>query len=443
MRYAPPGLCLNDFAVLASPAGRPGWRVLHLQGPPALPFDAAVLETSYGTATSADLLHWEPGPPVFGVGLPGAFDDAAIWTMSLAEIPGGMVMFYTGVTEPAVPNQAIGLAYSDRRDGTGWRRAGRRPVVEADPRWYRTGPGMAWRDPFVVDDRDRSGRWVMVVCARAADMPPEAGGCVGWATSDDLEHWEVQPPLLLPGDISELECPVLERDEFGWLLLGSIGPEHAIHAWRAPELTGPWTRLGRIAPVGAYAPRLTTADGARMLLHTERRRAGLTDTGELVRGVLAQPKLCLPDPGLGLRLRWWPGAERALDSGSESLGAGDGVARIAVDEPERVTITLAGRRTIEIGCTSTEVSLGYPGLPPLWREPVREPARESVRVLRYGEFTEVYLDDTWVLSAPVYSGPTPRVSAVADGAAVDVTCRACFGPADRRDDLSAVGARVR
>ena len=49
VRYHPPGMCLNDFSLLDC---ADGWRVLHLQGPPVHPFDAATLETSFGLARS-------------------------------------------------------------------------------------------------------------------------------------------------------------------------------------------------------------------------------------------------------------------------------------------------------------------------------------------------------------------------------------------------------
>jgi hypothetical protein len=77
MYYAPPGLCLNDFSVLATPDG---WRVLHLQAPPLDPFDATILETSYGLAHSTDLVNWRPLGPAFGIARSGAFDDSAVWT---------------------------------------------------------------------------------------------------------------------------------------------------------------------------------------------------------------------------------------------------------------------------------------------------------------------------------------------------------------------------
>jgi beta-fructofuranosidase len=183
---------LNDFAVLE---GDDGWHLLHLQAAPVSPFDAAAQETSYGHAHSTDLVRWEPCAAVFGIAPPGRFDDSAIWTMSTIDHPeGGLYMFYTGVcNRPHPATQAIGLAWSPRRDGTGWRRARPEPVCTADPRWYRTDAHQAWRDPFVVRD-DESGEWVLFVAARESGLPPALGGCIATAVSTDLTSWAVLPP---------------------------------------------------------------------------------------------------------------------------------------------------------------------------------------------------------------------------------------------------------
>lgn len=62
---------------------------MRLQAPPLRPFDASVLETSYGLARSTDLVGWEPLGPAFGIGRPGSFDDSDVWTMSHVPRPEG------------------------------------------------------------------------------------------------------------------------------------------------------------------------------------------------------------------------------------------------------------------------------------------------------------------------------------------------------------------
>jgi len=82
MRYSPPGFCLNDFEIVRKDDY---YHLIHLQGPPVYPFDAARLETSYGHAISHDLISWETQAPVFGISRFPRFDDSAIWTMSVVE----------------------------------------------------------------------------------------------------------------------------------------------------------------------------------------------------------------------------------------------------------------------------------------------------------------------------------------------------------------------
>ncbi|WP_236244666.1 mucin-1 [Streptomyces sp. CC210A] len=456
MRYAPPGLCVNDFAVLR--AGDGTYTVLHLQGPWTEDFDHLRMETSYGRATSVDLVRWEAQGPAFGTGLPGRFDQRAVWTMHPFRHGDGMAMLYTGMgglTPGGWPLQAVGLAYSDRLDGTGWRRHGTGPVVEADPRWYRTGEHMGWRDPFVVRNDDDTA-WAMVVCASDASLPVDRGGCVGLATSTDLEHWEVHPPLISPGDVDELECPVLERlDDGSWLLLGSIGATRGFEAWTAPRLKGPWRRRGQLGPSGAYAPRVVTApDGSRVVLHTTPRRVGLTDAGAPCRGMLAQPKLLVTPADAPPYLAWWPGLDRWLgttptgtgEPGAEEIGGAEllhAVGDVTVTGPVDVVLR---RRPAGAGAEpaltvsydgAAELRISGPGGAVLARTSLGTPAR-SLRVLTVGEYVEVYADGVFVLTALSYSGRPVAWTAAAEGGVRRVPVRPVRLPDPARDDASAV-----
>ncbi|MGR3934115.1 mucin-1 [Streptomyces sp. BRA346] len=443
MRYAPPGLCVNDFALLRDEDGT--YAVLHLQGPWTSEFDHLRMETSYGRATSTDLVGWRPEGTVFGNGLPGRFDQQAVWTMHLVPHGGGMAMFYTGVsglTAGGWPLQSVGLAYSDRTDGTGWRRHGTGPVVEADARWYRTGERMGWRDPFVVRD-DASDGWVMVVCAADASLPVEVSGCVAWATSDDLEHWTVHPPLISPGDVDELECPVLERlDDGSWLLIGSIGATRGFEAWTAPRLRGPWTHRGPLGPTGSYAPRVIAApDGSRVVLHTTPRRVGLTDSGERCRGMLAQPKSLVTPDGSAPRLEWWAGLDAwLLEETTEPVphAVGD------VEVSGRVEITLRTGEdgpALVVGCDGKNLWVTGPVGVPLGETVLTEPAA-TLRILTVGEYVEVYADGVFVLTTLCYAGRPAPWTAVTEGRAEGRTrtlpVRPVRLPDPDRDDASAV-----
>ncbi|NBM14495.1 mucin-1 [Streptomyces sp. GC420] len=445
MRYAPPGLCVNDFALLDDEAGT--YTVLHLQGPWTERFDHLSMETSYGRATSTDLVRWEPRGTAFGTGLPGRFDQRAVWTMHPFRHEGGMAMFYTGVsglTPGGLPLQAVGLAHSDRVDGTGWRRHGTGPVVEADGRWYRTGEHMAWRDPFVVRNDDDTG-WVMVICASDASLPVERSGCVALAVSEDLEHWEVRPPLISPGDIDELECPVLERLEEGWLLIGCVGATNSFEAWSAPRLDGPWERHGPLGPSGAYAPRVTTApDGARVVLHTTPRRVGLTDAGARCRGMLAQPKTLVTSGGSAPRLQWWDGLDGWL--GAETVRpALHALADVDVerdgDEPLEVVLRTdlpgGGRPSLTVGCHGRKLWAAGPGGSRLCGTELPDPAR-TLRILTVGEYVEVYADEVFVLTTMCYSGHAAPWTVSTPATTRRLPVRPVRLPDQDRDDASAV-----
>jgi hypothetical protein len=337
--------------------------------------------------------------------------------------------------------QSVGLAYSDRTDGTNWRRHGSAPVVEADPRWYRTGKQMGWRDPFVVRDEETDG-WVMVVCASDASLPVEVSGCVALATSDDLEHWTVHPPLVSPGDVDELECPVLERlDDGSWLLLGSIGATRGFESWTAPSLRGPWTRRGPLGPTGSYAPRIIAApDGSRVVVHTTPRQVGLTDTGDRCRGMLAQPKSLVTPEGSAPRLEWWPGLNAWL--GEETVGPVlHAVGDIGISGPVEITLrtdTPGGDRpALAVGCDGKNLWITGPGGTRLSETVLTEPAA-TLRILTVGEYVEVYADNVFALTTLCYSGHATTWTAVIEGHEHTVPVCPVRLPAPHRDDASAI-----
>jgi hypothetical protein len=154
-----------------------------------------------GHATSTDLTNWtEHADAVIPDDAP-AFDDLATWTGSVVRGDDGKWrMFYTAVSRAEGGlEQRISSVVSD--DLFTWRREPERQVLEPDARWYETAstrqwPDQAWRDPWVFRDQDG---WHMLVTARANRGAPDDRGVIGHATSQDLVHWTVQPPLSEPG----------------------------------------------------------------------------------------------------------------------------------------------------------------------------------------------------------------------------------------------------
>lgn len=154
-----------------------------------------------GHATSTDLTTWtEHADAVIPDDSP-AVDDLATWTGSVVrEDDGAWRMFYTAVSRADDGlQQRIASVVSD--DLYTWHREPDRQVLEPDPRWYETvetrqWPDQAWRDPWVFRDQ---GTWHMLITARANRGAPDNRGVIGHATSPDLKHWTVLPPLSEPG----------------------------------------------------------------------------------------------------------------------------------------------------------------------------------------------------------------------------------------------------
>ncbi len=161
-------------------------------------------------ATSPDLRDWTYHGLAFEPP-DGAWDDLAQWTGCTIRGDDGLwKMFYTGVSVAnGVADQRIGLQESD--DLVHWRRCGDKPLVSADPRWYKTTgvngevrASETWRDPYVFRDLGGDG-WHMYTSARQKGAPPHNDAVIGHARSHDLVHWEVQPPLTEPAGFGEIE----------------------------------------------------------------------------------------------------------------------------------------------------------------------------------------------------------------------------------------------
>lgn len=160
---------------------------------------------SLGHAVSTDAEHWTLLPDAIVQAESPSFDDRAIWTGCTVRRPdGGLRIFYTGNSRSdAGFVQRIGWADSD--DGITFTRTCARPL-EADPRWYKKAgedsPDEHWRDPFVFE---HEGVWHMLITAQLKETDRLHAGVIGHAVSEDLDHWEVLPPLSGPCQFGQLE----------------------------------------------------------------------------------------------------------------------------------------------------------------------------------------------------------------------------------------------
>ena len=219
--------------------------------------EARHYRASIGHAVSTDLTDWTRVEDALVRSDAPAFDDLATWTGSIVRGDDGLWrMFYTGSTlaPDGVKNiQSIGVATSE--DLYGWTKSDANPILTADPRWYETlSPDWhdeAFRDPWVFRDPTGEG-WHMLITARAKTGDPFSRGVVGHATSTDLDHWVLQPPLTSPVDdgFGQLEVTQTESVDGQPVLIFSCLAEHASAArrehtggvWAAPAggLVGPF-----------------------------------------------------------------------------------------------------------------------------------------------------------------------------------------------------------
>src|SRR6478752_6226477 len=235
------------------------------------------LQAGIGHAVSMDLVSWERVADAVVRGDSPSFDQTATWTGSVVQGPGGSwFMFYTGTTQlpDGTLRQQIGRATST--DLYHWVKDEQNPLVCADSRWYETLGGPVpwrdehWRDPWVFADPAGDG-WHMLITARANGGPLDERGVVGHATSGDLAHWQVQPPLPEPGaGFGQLEVFQLENVDGRWVLIfnclasefsaarAAAGGPGGVWAASAESALGPFDLAGatRLTDEGLYVGKV-------------------------------------------------------------------------------------------------------------------------------------------------------------------------------------------
>ena len=216
---------------------------------------------SIGHATSGDLRNWQIEDDALGPGPANAFDDYTTWTGCVLRHRDRWAMLYTGTSRAERGTvQRIGLATST--DLHTWQRFGV-PVLTTDPRWYETyDPAIwhdeAWRDPWAFHDPD-DGHVHVLFTARSNAGSRYDRGVIGHARSQDLESWEVLPPLVTPTGFGQLEVPQLEFIDGRWYLLFCSDIET-----QSPERrrSGPGTGTYYFVAEQRYGPYELIDDGA-------------------------------------------------------------------------------------------------------------------------------------------------------------------------------------
>jgi len=231
--------------------------------------DARHLNATQRHAVSRDLVTWQDLGTTFGPSASG-WDDSTTWTGSVVKDDAGLWhLFYTGTTKAeASLYQRIGHATST--DLHNWSRVGdgmaldlKGPNAECYEAEHALGfwHDRAMRDPWVM--RDPNGGWLMYFTARVPGVAEaNDGGAIGFATSSDLIHWTLQPPVF-HGGFGQLEVPqVFEIDGIWYCLFCTAAPHFSAHrAAQTQPVTGTHYLIGE-TPRGPWKIAPGFLDGA-------------------------------------------------------------------------------------------------------------------------------------------------------------------------------------
>ena len=299
-------LALDDHWIWDSWYARDGeiWHGYFLKAPRSLGDpELRHFNVSQGHATSRDLVTWEHHGTCFAPSESPAWDDYTTWTGSVLKGPDGRWhLFYTGGSRSEDGlYQRIGHAVSD--DAHSWERVGDGlcldmdgPTAEAYEADHAIGfwHDRAMRDPWIMPDPEGGG-FLMYFTARASGVAePNAGGCIGFATSPDLHEWTLHPPVFT-GGFGQMEVPQVLEHGGRWYCLFCTSADH--FSARQAEATpggpvtgthyligdgprGPWRIadgpfLDGALPCRRYAARLVeTVDGLVIMGFADRPDGG-------------------------------------------------------------------------------------------------------------------------------------------------------------------------
>ena len=270
------------------------WHIYFLQADNTLPnSDDRHRNVTQGHAVSKDLKNWNHLGTCFAPSPTTAWDDWTTWTGSVLQSPDGLWhLFYTG-TEHAKEGLHQRIGHATSTDMHSWERTGTGlclDLIGPNAKFYEEyTPGhwhdRAMRDPWVMKNPDGEG-WLMFFTARVPGRKePNAGGAIGFATSPDLNTWELQKPIYDGGAFGQLEVPQVFKQGKKWYMTFCTGASHWSENYRkynsqtpvsgshyliADSHLGPWSApkpfLDGANPCNRYAGKIVELDGKLFIM---------------------------------------------------------------------------------------------------------------------------------------------------------------------------------
>ncbi len=197
-------IMLDAFVVL----DQGQYHLFYTQQPAEMPFDYGMRRGNIGHAVSNDLLHWKECKPAMHPGSKGQFDDRAVWIGCVYEFNDSFYMFYTAHSGEVGNFPNIGIARSN--DLYRWTKTGSAVFFPDASKRYACSseiPASGWRDPYIFQLPDQRDIFYLAFAGKVANEPYKQSAAIGLARSRNLIDWELLDPLYSPGIYEAMDVP--------------------------------------------------------------------------------------------------------------------------------------------------------------------------------------------------------------------------------------------